>query len=206
MLLMYMVPNVICWCTDCRMLPQVLSGPEHIALASSTPCSATSPHGQTPCEVVGAQDAPSWSGPIPTEGGGGYMVQEWLLPPASPSSCSPLLACAPKSPYGQCMGPPSHPGHDLMRGEHLWFGARGHTAACCLNVIGNMTAGTKAPRAHGVVVSHPLRMRKALGSIPSVSISAVFCHDAQPPLCLAADMRILRMQDHLRVLAAVAFA
>jgi hypothetical protein len=125
---------------------------------------------------------------------------------ASPSSCSPLLACAPKSPYGQCMGPPSHPGHDLMRGEHLWFGARGHTAACCLNVIGNMTAGTKAPRAHGVVVSHPLRMRKALGSIPSVSISAVFCHDAQPPLCLAADMRILRMQDHLRVLAAVAFA
>ena len=24
-------------------------------------------------------------------------------------------------------------------------------------------------RAHGVVVSHPLRMRKALGSIPSVS-------------------------------------
>ena len=25
-------------------------------------------------------------------------------------------------------------------------------------------------RAHGVVVSHPLRMRKALGSIPSVSI------------------------------------
>ena len=28
-------------------------------------------------------------------------------------------------------------------------------------------------RAHGVVVSHPLRMRKALGSIPSVSISFV---------------------------------
>ena len=27
-----------------------------------------------------------------------------------------------------------------------------------------------AQRAHGVVVSHPLRMRKALGSIPSVSI------------------------------------
>ena len=27
-------------------------------------------------------------------------------------------------------------------------------------------------RAHGVVVSHPLCMRKALGSIPSVSISA----------------------------------
>jgi hypothetical protein len=27
-------------------------------------------------------------------------------------------------------------------------------------------------RAHGVVVSHPLRMRKALGSIPSVSIYA----------------------------------
>ena len=29
-------------------------------------------------------------------------------------------------------------------------------------------------RAHGVVVSHPLRMRKALGSIPSVSI--ICCH------------------------------
>ena len=28
-------------------------------------------------------------------------------------------------------------------------------------------------RAHGVVVSHPLRMRKALGSNPSVSISSV---------------------------------
>ena len=83
MLLMYMVPKVICSCTDCRMLPQVLSGPEHTALASSTPCSATSPHGQTPCEVVGAQDAPSWSGPIPTEGGGGYMVQEW--PPRPPA-------------------------------------------------------------------------------------------------------------------------
>ena len=29
--------------------------------------------------------------------------------------------------------------------------------------------------AHGVVVSHPLRMRKALGSNPSVSISYVLC-------------------------------
>ena len=27
--------------------------------------------------------------------------------------------------------------------------------------------------AHGVVVSHPLRMRKALGSVPSVSMAAV---------------------------------
>ena len=34
----------------------------------------------------------------------------------------------------------------------------------------------KSSRAHGVVVSHPLRMRKALGSIPSVSIfHAPFC-------------------------------
>ena len=30
--------------------------------------------------------------------------------------------------------------------------------------------GVAGCRAHGVVVSHPLRMRKALGSIPSVSI------------------------------------
>ena len=30
--------------------------------------------------------------------------------------------------------------------------------------------------AHGVVVSHPLRMRKALGSIPSVSIFAFLFH------------------------------
>jgi hypothetical protein len=29
----------------------------------------------------------------------------------------------------------------------------------------------RVTRAHGVVVSHPLRMRKALGSIPSVSIA-----------------------------------
>ena len=35
------------------------------------------------------------------------------------------------------------------------------TCSACLQV---------EQRAHGVVVSHPLRMRKALGSIPSVSI------------------------------------
>lgn len=43
--------------------------------------------------------------------------------------------------------------------------------------------------AHGVVVSHPLRMRKALGSIPSVSIvcphSVVWCAHCGP-LCFAA--------------------
>lgn len=43
--------------------------------------------------------------------------------------------------------------------------------------------------AHGVVVSHPLRMRKALGSIPSVSIvcphSVVWCARCGP-LCFAA--------------------
>ena len=33
------------------------------------------------------------------------------------------------------------------------------------------TANCCNQRAHGVVVSHPLRMRKALGSIPSVSMS-----------------------------------
>ena len=39
-------------------------------------------------------------------------------------------------------------------------------------------------RAHGVVVSHPLRMRKALGSIPSVSIgqwTSVHRSGAGPP-------------------------
>ena len=30
--------------------------------------------------------------------------------------------------------------------------------------------GLPPPRAHGVVVSHPLSMREALGSIPSVSM------------------------------------
>ena len=30
-------------------------------------------------------------------------------------------------------------------------------------------------RSHGVVVSHPLSMREALGSIPSVSIRAIIC-------------------------------
>ena len=44
-------------------------------------------------------------------------------------------------------------------------------------------------RARGVVVSHPLRMREALGSIPSVSIRATrLYHSAtaasRPPLCL----------------------
>ena len=34
--------------------------------------------------------------------------------------------------------------------------------------------------AHGVVVSHPLRMREALGSIPSVSR---LCTDTQRELC-----------------------
>ena len=33
-----------------------------------------------------------------------------------------------------------------------------------------MSQATISTRAHGVVVSHPLRMRKALGSNPSVSM------------------------------------
>ena len=39
-----------------------------------------------------------------------------------------------------------------------------------VNLIFNSNVLRFAERAHGVVVSHPLRMRKALGSIPSVSI------------------------------------
>ena len=36
------------------------------------------------------------------------------------------------------------------------------------------------PWAHGVVVSHPLRMRKALGSIPSVPIQLLSLTDYDP--------------------------
>ena len=39
-----------------------------------------------------------------------------------------------------------------------------------LNLIYDSDVLRFAERAHGVVVPHPLRMRKALGSIPSVSI------------------------------------
>ena len=39
-----------------------------------------------------------------------------------------------------------------------------------------------ASRAHGVVVSHPLSMREALGSIPSVSIFLCVSIPCQPPL------------------------
>ena len=39
-----------------------------------------------------------------------------------------------------------------------------------LNLISDSDVLRFAERAHGVVVSHPLRMRKALGSIPSVLI------------------------------------
>ena len=48
----------------------------------------------------------------------------------------------------------------------------------CLQVFSTCAFDTQRAkllnRAHGVVVSHPLRMRKALGSIPSVSI--ICCH------------------------------
>ena len=37
-------------------------------------------------------------------------------------------------------------------------------------VLALFEAGGRPSGAHGVVVSHPLRMRKALGSIPSVSM------------------------------------
>jgi hypothetical protein len=58
------------------------------------------------------------------------------------------------------------------RARLKWQGAVGHgtgdqeeatRSVCCQDTA-------EAYRAHGVVVSHPLRMRKALGSIPSVSI------------------------------------
>ena len=43
------------------------------------------------------------------------------------------------------------------------------------------------PGGHGVVVSHPLRMRKALGSIPSVSIQLLtfYCLVAPWLACLS---------------------
>ena len=47
-----------------------------------------------------------------------------------------------------------------------------HVVRSC---VGNLTGreGHLFERAHGVVVSHPLRMRKALGSNPSVSILTI---------------------------------
>ena len=48
-------------------------------------------------------------------------------------------------------------------------------AACLLS----MAMGCNLHGAHGVVVSHPLRMRKALGSIPSVSIFWMRAPDLQ---------------------------
>ena len=52
---------------------------------------------------------------------------------------------------------------------------RAHLSACTRMLCVSQQSGQVIPRAqwpwaHGVVVSHPLRMRKALGSIPSVSI------------------------------------
>ena len=42
----------------------------------------------------------------------------------------------------------------------------------CRRVLLMNTDGTQYAGAHGVVVSHPLSMREALGSIPSVSMLA----------------------------------
>ena len=47
-------------------------------------------------------------------------------------------------------------------------------ASCVLCIQRFLVKICKLPQgAHGVVVPHPLRMRKALGSIPSVSMAAV---------------------------------
>ena len=45
--------------------------------------------------------------------------------------------------------------------------------------------GTMAPRAHGVVASHPLRMRKALGSNPNGSILQPGCMEISIHLIFA---------------------
>ena len=60
--------------------------------------------------------------------------------------------------------------------------------------------------AHGVVVSHPLRMRKALGSNPSVSISAavpqlrlwqlVTCMGNEQEVCTYADQYLAASSKH----------
>jgi hypothetical protein len=50
-------------------------------------------------------------------------------------------------------------------------------------------------RAHGVVVSHPLCMRKALGSIPSVSIVSLRC--PATPHCVVVARMPARGQDSL---------
>ena len=54
--------------------------------------------------------------------------------------------------------------HGIMRPSKT-FGGETVVASTCLYMSCLFLS-----RAHGVVVSHPLRMRKALGSIPSVSI------------------------------------
>merc|ERR1711940_307401 len=60
--------------------------------------------------------------------------------------------------------------------------------------------------AHGVVVSHPLRMRKALGSNPSVSIGAavpqlrlwqlVTCNGNEQEVCTHADQFLAACSKH----------
>jgi hypothetical protein len=49
-------------------------------------------------------------------------------------------------------------------------------------------------RAHGVVVSHPLSMREALSSIPSVSIASAL-HRPHPRSADAGDYRHHRHDD-----------
>ena len=87
--------------------------------------------------------------------------------------CKPDDAIQPKFALGTwCSGitPALHVGgpgfnpqcvHDLRRVVHLW-------PVLLVNLI--MSYGLSWRWAHGVVVSHPLRMRGVLGSIPSVSI------------------------------------
>ena len=55
--------------------------------------------------------------------------------------------------------------------HRLPFGCMGKAALATPGCNGTVASFSGVPlRAHGVVVSHPLRMRKALGSNPSVSM------------------------------------
>ena len=76
---------------------------------------------------------------------------------------SPLFCVAGFFPSGRRVGTPARATQQAEGTKGAFFEA--------LSVIRNGNVANFKHRAHGVVVSHLLRMRKALGSIPSGSIS-----------------------------------
>ena len=61
-----------------------------------------------------------------------------------------------------------------------------HTPAPLFSIMRHVSSGSQSPvaclqGARGVVVSHPLRMRKTLGAIPSVSMHRKIDATSHPP-------------------------